>query len=115
MMTAATAISAEQPDVSFISNRFPGYSGPRDAVLQIWEPNAKQVCVVGPFNGWDGRWHVMDEHAGVWSLYIPELELESVYKFEIITQDNEAYLKSAAYALPAKLLSDAGSGRGIIV
>jgi 1,4-alpha-glucan branching enzyme len=115
MMTTATATSAEQVNVSFISNRYPSYKQARDAELQVWEPNAKQVCVVGPFNGWDGRWHVMDECDGVWSLAIPELEEGTFYKFEITTQDNEAYLKSAAYAFPAKLLSDAGSGRGIIV
>ncbi|HSV30379.1 MAG TPA: 1,4-alpha-glucan branching enzyme, partial [Candidatus Omnitrophota bacterium] len=39
----------------------------------VWAPNAQRVSVVGDFNGWDGRRHVMRlrHDAGVWEIFIP--------------------------------------------
>jgi len=47
-----------------------GISGVRFAV---WAPNAQRVSVVGDFNGWDGRRHVMRlrHSAGVWEIFLP--------------------------------------------
>ncbi|MCB1745385.1 MAG: hypothetical protein KDK91_33775, partial [Gammaproteobacteria bacterium] len=52
----------------------------------VWAPNARRVSVVGPFNGWDGRRHVMRQHpgAGVWDLFVPGLHAGELYKFEIL-------------------------------
>jgi 1,4-alpha-glucan branching enzyme len=51
----------------------------------VWAPSARRVSVVGDFNGWDGRRHVMRLHpgAGVWEMFVPELETGAVYKYEI--------------------------------
>ena len=42
----------------------------------VWAPNARRVSVVGDFNGWDGRRHLMRLRypAGVWELFIPRLQ-----------------------------------------
>src|SRR5579871_4691160 len=60
-----------------------GVAGVRFAV---WAPNARRVSVVGNFNGWDGRQHVMRKRleAGVWELFIPRLPIGSLYKYEIL-------------------------------
>lgn len=52
----------------------------------IWAPNAKRVSVVGDFNAWDGRRHVMRArgHTGVWEIFIPRLSDGETYKFELI-------------------------------
>lgn len=52
----------------------------------VWAPNAKRVSVVGDFNSWDGRRHVMRfrHDAGVWELFIPGLSDGTLYKYEII-------------------------------
>lgn len=55
----------------------------------VWAPNAKRVSVVGPFNGWDGRRHLMRPRgvSGVWELFIPGLKEWDIYKYELIGPD----------------------------
>jgi len=75
-----------------------GIDGVRFAV---WAPNAERVSVVGDFNRWDGRCHPMMVHAGsgIWELFIPELEAESFYKFEIRNREHGSlHLKTDPYA-----------------
>ncbi|MHA6344845.1 1,4-alpha-glucan branching protein GlgB [Roseivivax sp. CAU 1761] len=52
----------------------------------VWAPNARRVSVVGPFNAWDGRRHVMRRRGttGVWELFLPGLGDGTLYKYEII-------------------------------
>jgi len=55
----------------------------------VWAPNAQRVSVVGPFNEWDGRRHVMRVHPanGVWDIFLPGLASGELYKFEIKGSD----------------------------
>ena len=41
----------------------------------VWAPNAQRVSVVGDFNRWDGRAHVMRRlvPSGVWEIFVPGL------------------------------------------
>lgn len=52
----------------------------------LWAPNAKRVSVVGDFNAWDGRRHVMRARGqtGVWETFIPRLSDGETYKYELI-------------------------------
>jgi 1,4-alpha-glucan branching enzyme len=63
-----------------------GIAGVRFAV---WAPNARRVSVVGQFNGWDGRRHVMRLRigAGIWEIFIPRLCEGDIYKYEIMAAD----------------------------
>jgi 1,4-alpha-glucan branching enzyme len=57
-----------------------------DGVLfAVWAPNAIRVSVVGDFNEWDGRRHMMRVRGstGVWEIFIPSLGEGTVYKFEV--------------------------------
>ena len=69
-----------------------------DGVLfATWAPNATRVSVKGEFNNWDGRQHPMRSRgqSGVWELFIPGVELGSLYKFEILNQDYNKLLSKA--------------------
>lgn len=66
----------------------------------VWAPNAKRVSVVGDFNRWDGRIHLMGAHgsSGVWELFIPDLTPGTLYKFEILSVSGELLVKTDPYA-----------------
>jgi 1,4-alpha-glucan branching enzyme len=51
----------------------------------VWAPNARRVSVIGDFNLWDGRRHLMRKHPGlgVWEIFIPEVGEGATYKYEI--------------------------------
>lgn len=51
----------------------------------VWAPNAMRVSVVGEFNAWDGRRHVMRRRGatGVWEIFLPDLQAGIPYKYEI--------------------------------
>src|SRR5262249_21982310 len=51
----------------------------------VWAPNAQRVSVIGDFNQWDGRRHVMRlrRDIGVWEIFIPDVGPGINYKFEI--------------------------------
>lgn len=64
-------------------------NGVRGVSFAVWAPNAMRVSVVGDFNFWDGRRHVMRLHPGVgiWDIFIPEIGEGVKYKYEILGPD----------------------------
>ena len=72
----------------------------------VWAPNASRVSVVGDFNTWDGRRHTMRHRAdgGIWELFIPDLPLGTVYKYELFDRASMPLpLKADPYAQGAEL------------
>ena len=61
------------------------HQGVKGVRFAVWAPNAERVSVIGSFNQWDGRVNPMRVHgaSGVWELFIPALEADALYKFEI--------------------------------
>ncbi len=40
----------------------------------VWAPTAQRVSVVGDFNFWDGRRHVLHARgSGIWELFVPDI------------------------------------------
>ncbi len=75
--------------------------GVTGVVFTVWAPSAKRVSLVGEFNQWDGRCHVMRKHpaSGVWEIFIPSLTEYTLYKFEIVNEHGQLLpLKSDPYA-----------------
>ncbi|MCA1802223.1 MAG: 1,4-alpha-glucan branching protein GlgB [Rhodothermaceae bacterium] len=63
-------------------------------------PSAARVSVVGSFNNWDGRCHVMRKYVdqGIWEIFIPGLEDGEQYKYEIKPHGfGPPFLKSDPY------------------
>ena len=59
----------------------------KGAEFKVWAPNAKEVRVVGEFNNWNGKKHLMelDSENGIWSLFIPGIKEGDIYKYENIS------------------------------
>ncbi len=55
----------------------------------VWAPAARRVSVVGDFNAWDGRRHVMRARGttGVWEIFVPGIGDGAAYKYEIVGAD----------------------------
>ncbi|MDR9435916.1 MAG: 1,4-alpha-glucan branching protein GlgB [Thiohalophilus sp.] len=71
-----------------------------------WAPNAERVSVIGNFNRWDGRCYPMRARgsSGVWELFIPELPMGELYKYEIRNRDTgKVVQKSDPYARQTEL------------
>ncbi|HNX76353.1 MAG TPA: 1,4-alpha-glucan branching protein GlgB [Candidatus Rifleibacterium sp.] len=71
----------------------------------VWAPNAKRVSVIGDFNAWDGRRHVMRSlgNSGIWEIFIPGLQAGQNYKFEVKTQQNSLLEKIDPFAFYAEV------------
>jgi len=72
----------------------------------VWAPNAQRVSVVGEFNEWDGRRHVMRLRAdtGIWEIFLPGVQDGMVYKYEIIGKNGELLpLKADPFARRSEL------------
>ena len=52
----------------------------------VWAPNARRVSVVGTFNEWDGRRHMMRPRgsSGIWEIFVPHIGEGALYKYELI-------------------------------
>ncbi len=71
----------------------------------VWAPYARRVSVVGDFNHWDGRQHMMmrQGNSGVFSLFIPGVSVGELYKYEIQTCDQETVLKTDPYGFACEV------------
>ena len=74
-------------------------------VFSVWAPNAERVSVVGDFNLWDGRRHIMQRlgESGIFEIFIPRLTPGSLYKYEIKCHHQEPFLKIDPYAFGFEL------------
>lgn len=52
-------------------------------LFSVWAPNAERVSVIGDFNHWDGRRHPLRRRDQVWELFIPGVNIDMRYQFEI--------------------------------
>ncbi len=74
--------------------------GVEGVLFAVWAPHAVRVSVVGNFNAWNGKQHMMRriEYSGIFELFIPGLEVGEIYKFEILTKSGETFMKPDPYA-----------------
>ncbi|MFC3570045.1 1,4-alpha-glucan branching protein GlgB [Paracoccus simplex] len=62
------------------------HQGARGTHFAVWAPNARRVSLIGDFNAWDGRRHVMRRRGatGVWEIFMPGLGEGTAYQYEIL-------------------------------
>ncbi|MEO8722753.1 MAG: 1,4-alpha-glucan branching protein GlgB [Sphingobium sp.] len=65
------------------------HEGASGVHFAVWAPNAQRIAVVGDFNDWDGRRHLMRKRLdiGVWEIFIPDIGIGKAYKFHIVGSD----------------------------
>lgn len=87
------------------------HQGVEGVHFAVWAPNANRVSVIGDFCGWDGRVYPMRNinHSGVYEVFIPGIEENNRYKFEIRTEDGRVIEKSDPYANYAELRPNTAS------
>lgn len=74
-------------------------NGVSGVYFAVWAPNAIRVSVVGDFNQWDGRRYQMNRLAttGVFELFIPDIRIGDLYKYEIKGRNGVVFLKTDPY------------------
>ena len=62
-------------------------NGQRGFYFDVWAPHAKEVHVIGEFNGWNEQANPMTrvspEGIGVWECFIPDVKIGQMYKYLI--------------------------------
>ncbi len=78
--------------------------GIKGAAFALWAPNAQRVSVVGDFNIWDGRRHMMRAlgNSGIWEIFIPGVNEGDHYKYELRGVHGEILLKTDPYGFYAQ-------------
>ncbi|MDJ0820393.1 MAG: 1,4-alpha-glucan branching protein GlgB [Paracoccaceae bacterium] len=58
----------------------------------VWAPNAQRVALVGDFNFWDARRHVMRRRGatGIWEIFVPGVGDGACYKYQVTGPDGAA-------------------------
>ena len=77
----------------------------------LWAPNAKRVSVTGDFNSWQGANNPMEKvnDQGIWIAFVPGIGPGALYKYEIVTQEEQVLLKADPYGFYSQLRPDTAS------
>jgi 1,4-alpha-glucan branching enzyme len=82
----------------------------------LWAPNARNVALVGEFNGWDRGLHPMQKQFdGTWELRLSEGELwhsgndAPAYKYAVLGQDDQWRMKADPFGFRSELRPDNAS------
>lgn len=66
--------------------------------FSLWAPNARQVWLMGDFNGWHDSSQPMNRgQNGIWELFVPGLKEHAVYKYRVQGAGGESYDKADPY------------------
>ena len=79
--------------------------GKKGVFFAVWAPHAREVHVVGSFNGWDTYANPMRKlgEGGIYSAFIPDVKEGDLYKFYITTASGEGIYKADPFANWAEL------------
>ncbi len=78
--------------------------------FRVWAPNAQQICVFGPFNGWDPRSHPLTRvEGGIWEGFLPDLISGDAYQYAVWSSGDHYVGKADPYAFCAQLRPDTAS------
>jgi 1,4-alpha-glucan branching enzyme len=62
-------------------------SGEAGVCFSVWAPNAREVTVIGSFNGWNPDAHPLQARgsSGIWEGFVPGVTKGAAYKFHIVS------------------------------
>lgn len=75
----------------------------------VWAPGAREISVVGDFNGWDAGANPMDCQNGIWSCLVPGLSDGDNYKYSIWGADGNHFLKADPFAFHSEVRPNTAS------
>jgi 1,4-alpha-glucan branching enzyme len=64
--------------------------GDEGATFAVWAPNAREVSIVGSFNGWNAHSHLLQPRgsSGIWEAFVPGIGRGTLYKFHVVSNHN---------------------------
>ncbi|MHA0858009.1 1,4-alpha-glucan branching protein GlgB [Paenibacillus sp. CMAA1364] len=85
-----------------------GISGVR---FTVWAPRAMNVGLACENNDWNGVDHLLSRipNSGLWSRFFTDINIGSLYKYEITGPDGEIMLKADPYAFQAEVRPNTAS------
>jgi len=71
--------------------------GQAGAAFSVWAPNARLVSVIGSFNSWGERSHLLQRRSdsGIWEGFVPGVQKGALYKFHIESQRHGYHIDKA--------------------
>ena len=80
--------------------------GVRGTQFAVWAPNAREVSVIGDFNGWrhGAFWLSPTGDSGIWQGFIPGVEIGAPYKYSLLSNvSGERHEKADPFAFAAEI------------
>ena len=79
--------------------------GRRGTYFAVWAPNARDVSVAGPFNGWRKGATPLRARgsSGIWEAYLPGVESGTLYKYLVTSRSGEVMEKSDPFAFHGEI------------
>ncbi|MCB1111145.1 MAG: 1,4-alpha-glucan branching protein GlgB [Chlamydiales bacterium] len=68
------------------------------ALFSVWAPNAREVSVIGSFNGWNTDEHHLYprwDSSGIWEAFIPGVKQGDIYKYHLVSNVDGSVLDKA--------------------
>ena len=86
-------------------------NGVKGVYFAVWAPNARNVSVIGNFNVWHGGKHQMRVlgSSGVWELFVPDITVGEVYKYEVKDKSGNIFVKADPYGYQFEVRPATGS------
>jgi len=71
--------------------------GVEGTYFAVWAPNAKQISVMGEFNGWDKLSHPLSPkgQSGIWEGFIPGVAKGTIYKYYLVSHRRGYHVEKA--------------------
>lgn len=72
--------------------------GTKGTYFAVWAPSAKAISVVGDFNGWNHKEHVLNvrwDSSGIWEGFIPNIGHGEKYKYKIQSHHQDIWTEKA--------------------
>ena len=74
--------------------------GKKGWIFRVWAPNARDVSLVGDFNGWEvGATPMKKDDGGIWEVFVEGLKVYDAYKYAVTSKKGKTVLKADPYGL----------------